>query len=275
VTGRNFWLNSHPQGASSRFVDWLALALAGNAPRSGRKRLPAPEERPPPAWGPRLTRRRVLAAGLLAVIGATLPAFPHAATADGGVCDDDDYRKCLADAEETYKLMQASPVCRRDPAMDEEDAREGAIAQIACFASAEHLLSFLRNQCADMSRKRHGEGHCPPGSVFDLAECRCIPTCAGSNGCNADQCEYCDTSTHPEGICRPRCTTSQTCCGGVCRDPCPGGQPRDPISCTCSRKIYCSCNHTCWDTASACVDNCPTSLSCYTGNCAYATAGQC
>lgn len=104
----------------------------------------------------------------------------------------------------------------------------------------------------------------------DACEC-----CACPNGCGP--CEYCDTSSNPDGTCLPYCTAGQTCCGGVCRDPCPDGSQPDPISCTCPSPqfVYCACNSTCYTDPNVCLSNCHATLGCFSGICGPAQPGQC
>jgi hypothetical protein len=94
----------------------------------------------------------------------------------------------------------------------------------------------------------------------------------GQSAFDAAQAEVCSCCTCG-GV---ECTPAQTCCGGVCRDPCPPGQTLNPISCVCVKPpgIYCNCNKTCYTDATTCVSNCHVSLGCFTGIC-YQSATLC
>jgi hypothetical protein len=110
--------------------------------------------------------------------------------------------------------------------------------------------------------------------AFASAQSLACDCCACSQGC--PDCYWCDASSDPNGVCAPRCTADQTCCAGICRDPCANGRPRDQATCACPpSKVYCACNNKCYDSATACTAECHASLACFTGICEPAEVGQC
>lgn len=46
-------------------------------------------------------------------------------------------------------------------------------------------------------------------------------------------------------------------------------------ACECCSTVYCSCNQSCYDDVNVCLDECKTSLGCFTGICGPASAEQC
>jgi hypothetical protein len=188
----------------------------------------------------RLSRGQVLktfATGLL--LAGPLGAIKATNVSAAGTCSDTKYSTCLNEADKDVDNY-IRETCKPRGSRSGNRFQDGsAMYALSCTWWANNVLKDDKQEkCA----QQYG---CPAGG----------DVCCGGVCCESDKC--------CEGVC---CGANRKCCNGGCVP--------ELNTCT-SFGVFCSCNDTCYEDVTVCLNECHGGLGCLGTICGPAQPGQC